>query len=61
MMSGWKTWAGGSGLILSGMAMIAKAISEGTLDGIQEGVALISAGLGAIGIGHKIEKASGGE
>lgn len=59
MMTGWKTWAGGAGMILSGLAMVATAVSQGTLDGIQEGVALIGAGLGTIGIGHKIEKALG--
>ena len=57
-MGGWKTWAAGGASILTGVAMIAKDLAEGTLsmDHIQSAIAFISGGLGLIGIGHKIER-----
>ena len=57
-MKGWKTWAGGAGLIFTGIGVILKGFSEGTFDGMTEGIGLISSGLAVIGIGHKIEKAA---
>ena len=57
VMSGWKTWVGGIGLILAGLSMIATGVTNNfDLQKIQEGMALVAAGAAAIGIGHKIEK-----
>ena len=57
-MGGWKTWTGGIGMILSGGALIATALASDPVDFVKvaEGIALISAGLAAIGVGFKIEK-----
>ena len=57
-MKGWKTLAGGIGLIASGIGLIAKEIVEGTFnyEAIMNGVSLIGAGFAAIGLGHKIQK-----
>ena len=58
-MTGWKTKLGGAGLILSGLgAVIAGFVAE-PMNGemIVAGIGMISTGLAAIGIGHKIEKA----
>ena len=51
-LSGFKTYLAGLGLIGLGVYQI----TEGKLE---EGIATISAGLAAIGIGHKMDKASG--
>ena len=61
-MKGWKTWAGGGALILSGIATVIQgAISDPVdLEKIKAGLMMIGSGLGIIGIGHKIEKASNG-
>jgi len=56
-MKGWKTWSGGIGLVLTGVGIILKGLSEGTFDGMTEGIGFISSGFAVIGIGHKIEKA----
>jgi len=48
-MSGWKTWAGGLGLIAVGLVMIVNKEFEA-------GAMKIAEGLAIIGIGHKIEK-----
>ncbi len=56
-MSGWKTWAAGLSGILSGAAMIVMALTGEGGGSVSEGIALIVAGLGILGIGHKIEKA----
>jgi len=59
-MKGWKTLAGGIGLILSGLGLVVQGITAGDLTKVQEGIVLISLGLGGIGIGHKIEKTTNG-
>ena len=57
VMKGWKTWAGGIGLILTGLGMIATGVvNDLDLAKIQEGIALVGAGLVAIGLGHKIDR-----
>ncbi len=58
-MSGWKTKAGGIGMILTGAGSILTALSGAdgfSFDSIQGGIALITGGLAVLGIGHKIEK-----
>jgi hypothetical protein len=58
-MGGWKTWTGGIGMILSGAAMIVGGIGDSLdVDAITKGVALIAAGIAALGVGHKVEKAA---
>ena len=59
VMSGWKTWAGGIGVILGGLAIIVKEIADGTFNfaNIMQGVTVIGGGLSVLGIGHKVEKA----
>jgi sulfite exporter TauE/SafE len=59
-MTGWKTKAAAAGLILSGLGMIIAGIVAEVTDvtKILEGWTLIMAGLAALGIGHKIEKAA---
>lgn len=59
-MTGWKTKFGGAGMILAGLGMVIAGLVADPMDGtkITEGIALIGAGLGAIGIGHKIEKSA---
>ena len=54
-MTGWKTWAAGIGMVLTGLGMIASAITsgEGT---VTEGINVALMGLAALGIGHKVEK-----
>lgn len=58
-MSGWKTWAAGLGAVLGGAALVLKGVAGDSFDfeSIKQGVAAIIAGLGIIGIGHKVEKA----
>lgn len=57
-MSGWKTWAGGIALILSGAALgIVGVTQDFDMTKMAAGVAMIGKGLADIGIGHKIEKA----
>ena len=59
-MTGWKTKSSGLLLIVSGLGVCAGSISFDpfSLNGEQfvTGVGMISAGLGIMGIGHKIEK-----
>jgi len=55
MMTGWKTWVAGIGMIATGFGLIGKEIAEGTHN-YSEGIQMVLAGLGLIGIGHKIEK-----
>jgi len=57
-MSGWKTWAAGIGTILTGLGAIGAAVAKDGLDfsAIQAGALTVLAGLGVLGIGHKIEK-----
>ena len=58
IMSGWKTWAAGIGMILGGAALIVKQIADGTFSfaSMGEGFTMIMGGLGLLGIGHKVEK-----
>ena len=63
-MKGWKTWVAAIGTILTGLGMIASALSrEGgfSFENIQAGVLTVVAGFGMIGLGHKLDKVSGGE
>lgn len=57
-MSGWKTWAAGIGAILGGAALVLKGIAGDSLDfeSIKQGVAAIIAGLGVLGVGHKVDR-----
>jgi len=64
-MSGWKTKTAALGPMLLGLGMVIVGITE-FIEGeplgsqkIKEGIAYFSTGLGAIGIGHKIEKLKG--
>lgn len=58
-MTGWKTWVGGIGGILAGLALIADGVVNNfDFSKISQGVLAVSAGFAAIGIGHKIEKAA---
>lgn len=57
-MSGWKTWAGGIGIILTGLAVIANCVATGDYTHLTEGVLSVLAGLATLGIGHKIEKSN---
>ena len=58
-MSGWKSWAAGLGSIASGVALILNAVAADgfSFDALQEGIALLVAGFGILGIAHKVEKA----
>ena len=51
-MSGWKTWLGAA---LVGCAAAARALGY---EAISEVLLMLGAALGAVGIGHKIEKAN---
>lgn len=58
-MKGWKTWVAAIGTILTGLGLIAAALTkEGgfSIENLQSGVQTILAGLALIGIGHKLEK-----
>ncbi len=58
-MSGWKTKAGGIGMILTGAGAILASVSGAdgfSYESIQGGIGMITAGLAVLGIGHKIEK-----
>ena len=60
-MTGWKTWVGGIGLILSGAGAILVSFNFETMtfgEGLNQGLAMIGAGFAALGIGHKIEKSA---
>lgn len=60
-MQGWKTWAAGIALILSGLGSILGSFDWDTFsfgDGLNAGILMIGNGLGLIGIGHKVEKAA---
>jgi hypothetical protein len=52
MMKGWKTWATAALSITYGIAGYFLG-----LHGPSEMMGFVTAGLGAVGIGHKIEKA----
>ena len=55
-LDGYKTIIGGIGLILGGLALIAKDVSEGDFSHIGEGWTMITLGLVALGIGGKVQK-----
>ena len=61
MMTGWKTWLSGLGLIATGLFAAIQAIVDllggGTGTGLQEAILTIASGLAVLGIGHKLEKA----
>lgn len=60
IMGGWKTWAAGIGMILTGAGLALKAVTapEDAEPGqLMDGIQLALAGLATIGIGHKVEKA----
>lgn len=59
-MSGWKSWAAGIGAMLGGAALVLKGVAGDSFDfdSIKQGVAAIIAGLGLLGVAHKIEKAA---
>jgi len=62
-MTGWKTWTAGLISIINGLAMIVYEFYNSFVNAIPvdaaamtEGIAFVSAGLAAIGLGHKLEK-----
>ena len=57
-MNGWKTKASGVGAILSGVALLISGLAGPTFnfDAIQQGALTVIAGLGVLGIGHKLSK-----
>lgn len=62
-MRGYKTWTAGAALMLPGLAQIGLALlaaKDGSgldINAMQSGITMFGAGLGVVGIGHKIEKA----
>jgi len=56
-MTGWKSKVGGVSAILTGLGLIVKEIAEGTYN-FAPGIGFITAGIGGMGIAHKIEKAA---
>lgn len=58
-MGGTKTWIAAIGSIASGVALILNGIAADgfSFEALKEGIGLIVAGFGLIGLGHKIEKA----
>jgi hypothetical protein len=56
-MRGWKTYLAGSMSILFGISQL--IISNGA--SVNESIAYILGGLAAVGIGHKVDKASSGD
>ena len=66
MMSGWKTWTGAAGVVVTsviiqyfgGDSEAINQTAQNFLDLI-ESAKIAFAGLVAVGIGHKIEKAGG--
>jgi hypothetical protein len=57
-MRGWKTWAGGIGMIVSGVGTLLMAFTGQADADLQSALSLITGGLAVIGLGHKIEKAA---
>lgn len=57
-MNGWKTKAAGIGAILGGAALAISGLVGDKFDfeSIKQGVAGIVAGLGMLGLGHKLDK-----
>lgn len=60
-MEGWKTKLGGVGTILSGLAILAGVLSGDSvnINQLAEAALVVFAGLGAIGLGHKLDKVKG--
>ena len=62
-MTGWKTWSAAIASIASGVAMLASCLASDVPlaqnEHLVDGIGLVVAGLGMIGIGHKIEKSMG--
>jgi hypothetical protein len=58
MMTGWKTWVATIGAIATGVVRSAQALIADPFDAnaLYEGLCIILAGFGFVGIGHKIEK-----
>jgi hypothetical protein len=57
MLTGYKTKIGAAGLILTGLGMVAKSLSEGfNWTELSDGIGIALTGLAAWGIGHKIER-----
>jgi len=72
ILDGYKTYLGGAGLIVLGLAKVGMAVAgligniypdilpgvetDACLQDLQTGGGLVAAGLSAIGIGHKIVK-----
>ncbi len=62
MLNGKKTWLGGIALIITGLGRIAEAYYGGGMpavlagDVLNEALASIGAGIGIIGVGHKLVK-----
>lgn len=55
-MGGWKTWASAIGFWATGVAVLTNCIVTQDYSHLPEAIVAISAGFGAVGLGHKIEK-----
>ena len=58
ILDGWKTIIGGLGLILTGLGMIAVCVKSDNYTNLPEALSTIAAGMGVLGIGGKIVKAT---
>lgn len=56
MTTNWVTKTGGAGAVLTGAAMIAKAVSDQDWKSVLDGLMVISGGVVAIGLGRKVER-----
>jgi hypothetical protein len=57
MLTGYKTKFGAAGMVLTGLGMVAKSLSEGfDWSEISDGIGLALMGLAAWGIGAKIDR-----
>ena len=59
-MSGWKTWVAVAVAFAGGVVKLGQSLLAEPLDanGAYEGLLMIVAAFGLLGIGHKIEKAA---
>jgi len=60
-LDGYKTYIAGIGVICTGIAMIATALTPDAMSQIDpqkiyEGLVMVGGGLAAIGLGHKLDK-----
>lgn len=55
-MRGWKTKLGGIAVILSGLAYAINGLLTNDFTAMLQGFAAAGGGLGAIGLGHKVDK-----